>query len=134
MVLAELVTYLAAQGVGTSGTNLFYGFVPPDPDAMVTLFEYGGQPNEPDLGTVNTRLVFPRVQALARGVRDDYDGPRLKIQDVVTALTKILNQSLSSVAYKAVEPLSDPFFLRRDENFRLEFVCNFKVTKAYSSS
>lgn len=134
MVLAELVTYLATQSIGTAATDLFYGLMPESPDACVVLYEYGGMPNEPDLGTPNTRLEFPRVQVVTRGVKNDYDGPRLKAQDVVTALTKIANQTLSGVSYKAVQAIQPPFFLRRDDNFRVEFACNFQVTKGYSST
>lgn len=132
MVLAELTTYLGTQSIGT--TNFYYGGLPPDPDIVVVLFEYGGLPNEPDMGTGNTRLVFPLIQAVVRGVREDYDGPRLMIQNVVTAFTKVVNQNLSGIPYKAIEARQDPFFLRRDDNFRVEFVCNFKVTKGYSAS
>lgn len=134
MVLVECTTYLATQSIGTVGTNLFYGILPDTPDACVTLFEYGGMPNEPNMGTGTTRLVFPRIQAVARGIKDDYDGPRVKIQDVVTAFTLIANQNLSGIKYLAILALSDPFFLRRDDNFRVEFVCNFQVTKAYSAT
>lgn len=135
MVLAELATLIAASGLGlTSGTNLFYGILPPDPDVLLTMFEYGGQPNEPNLGRGTTRLVFPRVQVLARGIKDDYDGPRLVLQNIVTLFTAVVNQNVTGIRYLAIEPLQDPFPLRRDDNFRIEIVCNFKITKEYSST
>lgn len=136
MVLPELTTYLATQGIGTAGTNLFYGILPDTPDALVTLFEYGGFPNEPDLGTggTTTRFEYPRIQMLCRGVKDDYDGPRLKAQQVVAALTAVVNTTLSGIYYISVIPLQAPFFLRRDENFRVEFACNFQVSKGNSAS
>lgn len=133
MVLAELVTYLEAQGVGTPATDLFYGFVPDTPDSLVCLMEYGGLRNEPELGGTTVRLEFPRVQVITRGAKQDYDTPRQKIQDVVVAFTKIGTQALSGVEYKAVEALQPPFLLKRDDLFRFVFVCNFQVTKNFSN-
>lgn len=135
MVLKELATYLQGQGLGTMGTNLFYGFMPPDPDICLVLYEYGGLPLEPDMGTPNPRIEYPLIQVVVRGSADeDQDAPRLKIQQAVTALTKIGDQSLSGVQYLAVMAKQAPFFLKRDENFRFYFACNFQVMKDYSYS
>lgn len=132
MVLAELTTYLATQGIGTAATDLFYGLVPEEPDALTTLMDAGGLPNEPDMGTPNVRLEFPHVQALTRGAPNDYDGPRLKMQDVITAFTKIANQTISGVSYKAVMAKGPARKLRQDKNLRYEIICEFEVTKSYS--
>lgn len=134
MVLSDLTAYLETQGIGTRSVNLFYGILPDTPDACVTLFEYGGAANEPDTGGTTNRVEFPRVQALCRGVKDDYDGPRQKIQDVVVAFTRIANQVLYGVHYKAVAALQPPGKLRQDNNFRFEFTCNFEVTKGFSAT
>lgn len=132
MVLTELTTYLASQSLGVVGTNIFYNITPETPDALISLFEYGGMPSEPDLGTPNMRLEFPLIQAITRGVKNDVDGPRLVAQNIVTAFTKVINQSLSGVSYKAILAKQAPAFMRRDENFRTYFVCNFQVFKVYS--
>lgn len=129
MVLAELTALLESQGYGTQGTDVFYGLVPPNPDSVTSLMEYGGLPSEPKLGTGVLRLTFPHIQALVRGVRDDYDTPRAKIVTLVNIFVSIVNANVGGVRYLAIEPLQDPFLLRRDDNFRCEFVCNFKVTK-----
>lgn len=139
MVLPELTTWLAADGLGLTGDiNLFYSLMPPD-DAVgglvsVCLYEYGGMPNEPEMGKLTTRLEFPSIQAVARGLANDYDGPRLMMNNVVTSFVKILNQNLSAVRYLAVEPMQPPFLMRRDDNFRVYIACNFKVSKRYSPS
>ena len=109
MLLTELAAYLQAQGIGTQGVSLFYGTMPEtDPTdsspVTVVLYEYGGTMNEPDLGTGNTRLEFPSVQIVCRGLANDYNSPRQKATDIVTALTKVINQTLSGVSYKAIEP------------------------------
>lgn len=136
MVLPELCAYLVAQGFGSTVANpptIQYGVLMPTPDVVICLQEYGGLPDEPD-NVGGIRLEYPFVQALVRGVKDDQDGPRLVIQQVRTAFVKVVNQTLSGIPYKAIEPVSPPFKLRQDDSFRWEFVCNFKVTKGYSAS
>ena len=130
--LADLTTYLGTQSLGAS--KLTYGVLEADPDVVVVLMQTPGQPSEPDLGTPNMRMAFPNVVAYTRGVINDYDGPQLMMQKVITAFTKVVNQTLSGTGYKAIEARSEPAFLRRDENFRVLFVCNFKVTKVYSTT
>lgn len=135
MVLPELCSYLEAQGIGTRGTDLFYSLLPPTPAACVVLYEYGGPPNEPVMGGTTVRAEYPRVQIIARGAaEDDYDTPRLKMQNIVIALTKIREQSILGVQYQAVMALQVPFPLERDESHRIIMACNFQVTKDYSST
>lgn len=115
-----------------AGTTLFYGVLPETPDAAVALYEYGGLPVEPALGQGVINLEFPTIQAVTRGIANDYDSPRLKIQNVVTAFALIANQNLSGTSYKAIIAKQSPFFFRRDDNFRVLFACNFQITKVYS--
>lgn len=136
MVLPELTTFLATQGIGTAGTDLFYGIMHPDPDAQVVLYEYGGVANEPDMGTENIRVEYPYVQICSRGAPNDYANPRKKLQDVVAALAKIgvTVTTLSGIYYRSVQAIQPPFELKRDDNFRVIFACNFRVEKAWSAS
>lgn len=134
MLLPDLETYLAGAGLGlTAETNLFHGILPPSPDVVVALFEYGGRPNEQDLGTPNVRLEFPRVQVVVRGVRDDYDSPRLLAQKIVAAFAAVFNQVLTSATYKSIIMINMPP-PQRDDNFRIEQRTNFEVTKTFSTS
>lgn len=132
MILAELVTYLATQGIGTAGTNLFYGLMKEQyPDVVVVVQENGGTPDEPDLGVnkgQTVRLENPEIVVICRGVRDDYDTPRQKAEDVRTALMKITNQTLSGVKFLVAET-RPPGFRRFDDNFRNEFGVPARVTK-----
>lgn len=135
MVLQDLTEYAEAQSIGTRSVNLFYGITPEDPDALVTFFEYGGLPNEPNLGKQTINLEFPSVQCVVRGLPNDYDTPRQKIQDVVTAFAKVANQSIavSGIQYKAIMAKQPPFFFKRDANFRIYFIVNFHIDKAYTT-
>lgn len=136
MVLPELIAYLVAEGLGTAATNLFYAVEPPSPDDTLTLYEYGGLANEPEMGTPGTRLEFPSIQARARGV--DYNATRLRLQNVVSSFTKVGTDSsriaLSGVNYKAILAIQPPQYLMQDVLFRYIFVCNFRVTKEFSAT
>ena len=137
MVLPELTTYLAAYSPSlglTGGTNLFYGIMPPTPDLCVALFEYGSTPPEITVGATVIGFEDPRIQVRVRGVKDDYDTPRLLLNKIVEALVKIQEQTLSGTQYHAVLPKQSPFMLLMDDNFRLTFACNFEVTKDWSST
>lgn len=143
MVLTELAAYIISQdSARILDSNLFRGIMPPEDAALpstttLALFEYGGKMSEPDLGYTGTprmRLVFPLIQVMCRGLKDDYDTPRLAIQGVVTMFTAVLNQTLSGVYYLGIEAHSDPFPISRDDNFRISFVCNFTVTRQYSAT
>ena len=141
MTLVELGTYLIAQGIGTvMGTDVFAGKLPPTPDVVVCLFEYASLPAEPAVGVDGTtvRYEYPRVQVVTRGVRDDYSGSNATAKKVRKALMKIQNQNLTapggiSTYWIAAIPESGPFFLRRDNNDRVEFVVNCQAFKAVSS-
>ena len=131
MVLAELATYLAADGLGlTAGTNLFYSLLPESPDVCVALFEYPGLPDEVELGGTTIRAEWPRVQVVVRGAGDaGSDAPRLLCEQIRRSFTKIREQILSGCAYHAVTAIQAPFPLAPDENFRFKYACNFQVYK-----
>ena len=133
MLLDEITTYLANAGIGlTAGTNLFYGFMPPAPDACVAVHEYPGMAIEPELGGTTVRLEYPSIQIVCRSTddrTDDYIDPRVMADTVMKELTKIGDTDLGSVRYLAVQAKQSPYFLRRDENFRVHIACNYHVVK-----
>lgn len=134
MLLPDLVLWLENDGVATRAINLFYGYMPTDPDLCVTLYEYGGGRNEPYMGGKTINLEFPSVHAEVRGARDDYDTPRLLIQQVVTSFAKIGDTIIGTTKYGAVQAMQPPFPLADDANFRHVFAVNFSVQKGYSTS
>lgn len=132
-VLAELAAYLETETLGTQGVNLFYGILPESaPDAAIVLFEYPGMPNEPVMGGRTVRLEYPSIQAMTRGVKDDYDGPMLKLRQVVESFTKIGDQTIGGVLYLSILAKHTPARLNQDENHRWRHVCSFAVTKEFS--
>jgi hypothetical protein len=138
MTEAEVVTYLASQGGGTAGVDIWYGsMLETYPDVVTLVQVTGGLPDEPDMGDEaasgsKTRLEFPRLQILYRGIRDDYTGPRTRAESGRVAMMKIVNTTLSGVRYLSAEPLGPPYKIRQDENFRYEFAIKVQVTKELS--
>lgn len=137
MTLPDLTAYLATQGIGTEATNLFYGVMPPDPLACTCLYEYGGY-SEPVLGGTTINIEWPLIQAVTRGIRQDYDGPRLKAQQIVIAFARIGGVVLApgGVGYKAVMAKNGgvPKWFKQDDNFCHYFSVNFEVMKDFSST
>jgi len=136
MILAELTTYLAANGIGTTGTDLFYGPLQEQyPDVVTLVNVYGGSPDEPAMGDPiaapgkSARLEFQHVQLLFRGAANDTDGPLTRALSARDAMLKVLSSTLSGTYYLAIEPLQDPFFLSMDKNYRLSYVFNARCTK-----
>lgn len=118
----------------TVDTTLFLGKKPERPDALVWVMEYGGMPDQPELGTGKILLEEPRLQIGARGVKGDYQGPRQLIQTARYWVTTVVNTTLNGVAWKAILVVTPPFFLQRDTNDRVEFVMNVQALKATSAT
>jgi hypothetical protein len=125
-MLADITAYLEDEGVGTQGVNLFYSLMPDQPDSCVAVFEYGGRPPVFEHDSPQPALEYPRVQVLARD--PDYDTARSLARDAHLALSEVVNMTLGATRFLRITPLQAPFFLRRDESGRVEFVCNFEVT------
>lgn len=135
MVLLDMVDWLVAQGYGTKVTDLGYGVMPELPNSFSCLYEYPGRATEPNMGKPTMNLEFPGIQGVVRGEPYDYDTPRQKAQDMVTAFAKVANQTISAsgISYKAICPKQNVFHMRTDANFRHYFAVNFDVTKGYST-
>lgn len=142
MYLAEIAAYIDAQGIATSGVDLFYGAMKEQyPSQVVLIAPYGGEQPEPNTGDVGgvgglgraVRLEFPRIQIVTRGVKNDIDTPYSLGYAVHAALMRVVNQSLYGVRYLAIEPLEQPTRLFTDLNFREVVKFNVKITKELSS-
>lgn len=128
-VTTELATYLQAESVGTVGTDIFEGQLPPAPDDCLAVIPYGGQASVYTLGQLPD-WERPRVQVLVRNV--SFAGAEATALAAYNALAKVANALLSGVRYVEITPLQSPFLLRRDDSGRVEFAANYAVQKAVS--
>lgn len=134
----EIATYLQSQGIGTGGTDLFFGpFKEPYPDACVVFNIYGGLKDEPNLGDAgatagqgrSSRLTYPRIQFAARGAVNDTDGPYLKAAAIRDAMLKLLNFTLSGTSYTSADVINGPERMTTDNNFREIYIVNMELMK-----
>ncbi|MDD3921343.1 MAG: minor capsid protein [Eubacteriales bacterium] len=126
MLLAEIGAYLAANGIGTVGTTIFYGQMPETPDVCVALFEYAGEPPE----STHDRQHYekPGLQVLVRGT--SYATARTTIASIETLLHTLANTTLTGTKYLFVRAVQSPFIFDRDGQNRVTLAQNYIVTKA----
>lgn len=122
MILDDIATYLQAGGVGTIGTDLFKGELPPDPDNCVAIYEYAGQPP-----LVSVNIDRPGLQVRVRN--QGYAQARAKIEQVYLLLHALANTTLSGERYLIIRAVQSPFSMGRDSNNLLELVQNFIIMK-----
>lgn len=131
MVLEDLVLFLEQHSIGTRGVDIFYGTMPPDPDAVVVLYEYSGI-TETDMGRNRIRAEYPLVQIAVRGARQDYDTPRARIKAVADAFATVGDTLVNGVMYGEISLAGVIRDAGEDENFRNIFTANFRVMKDYA--
>lgn len=134
MVLNDLSEFLESEGVGTRNVDIFEDFMPPTPDSCVTLIEYGGRtaPDVRTFGGAEMIREYSRVQALVRGGPSDYATPRVKAQDVMRVLSRVMSKTIGGVFYLTSTPLQPPYLYDRDGLLRYVFVVNFEFFKQVS--
>jgi hypothetical protein len=125
LLLDDIASYLASEGIGVVGTDLFKGQIPDSPDNCVAIFEYAGQ--RPETTHDNATFEHPGLQVRVRNL--NYANGRQKIHDVFEVLHGLCNTNLSSTFYLSIFAIQSPESIGRDENDRVEFVQNFAVTK-----
>ncbi|HOR28364.1 MAG TPA: minor capsid protein [Candidatus Sumerlaeota bacterium] len=116
---AMVAEILDAKGVGTEGTDLFYGFQPDSPDECIACFEGAGRDANPKWA-----LDFPGVTVIVRSDRGDYDGGWTLAQGVKDTLLGID----PGATVRGITMRGDIIALGPDENERFEWSLNFALT------
>lgn len=136
MLLDEVGDYLSTGGLGTVGVDLFLGYMPETPDAVLALYETGG------LGPVRAMRSSPgqpvaerpRLQVVARAAEHDYAAARLKVQQAYAKLEGAGDLTLGGVRYLWIGAVQSPFLMGRDSQGRVMVACNFDVVKEASTA
>ena len=120
--LAEhLETSVAATGL-IHGTDLFTGREPPDPDAVVTLYDTGGEP--PQAGF---KYDMPTLQARIRSPKEGQVAGYATAESVKDALHGLTNVTINSTRYIGIWAMGDIHQLEWDQNARAIFTVNFRI-------
>lgn len=125
-MLEDIAGYLAAEGLGTLGTDLFLGLLPDQPDSCVALYAYPGRPPAWEHDGPQPALRYPRLQVLTRD--PSYVAAESLARDASAALCALVNRPLGATTYGRVTPLQEPFPLERDASGRVLFTCNYEIT------
>lgn len=130
----DIATILQTAGVGTIGTNLFWGQGLTDtPDAQGACTVYGSAP--PDLvmtATVGSAVTErPRVQVVFRGALSDGGGLAAfnKARDAWDNLQNYKG-TVNSVNYLYITCLQSPFYMGKDEQGRPLYGFNVEAIHA----
>ena len=119
-LLDEVGSYLAANSVGTLGTDLFIGFEPPTPMDVVTLYPTGGRASSPERDK-----EYPTMQVRVRN--ETYPDGWSKAMEIYDLLHRQLDEdSLSTIRGRCFAVQGQPAFIGRGENEEFIFVQNFE--------
>lgn len=124
-LLDALGARLQTDGVGTLGTTIFLGYMPPTPDALVVIYEGRGNGPEHTFGNSVLAVERPLIRIIARGARNDYPAARTLMESARNSLGDIRNETVSGVNFMCVTPTSDPYPLRLDDKERALMALDF---------
>ena len=134
MLLDDLADRLTTAGVANTGTTLFKGTMPSTPDELMALYQTGGPSpvHAMAAGPGSAVVERPHVQIVARALRAD--SASFLAQKAYHALDALGDVTLNGIRYLSVYALHTPFFLRRDESNRVEYVCNYEIVRETATS
>lgn len=125
MIAADIAGWLATQGLGTLGTDLFYTALPDEVDEALVVRDYAGAPPEFEHNQPAPILNYPRVQIEARNpsVANAY----IDAESAYAIINTLRNLDLNGKRYSA-QALQYPFWLRQDDQNRHYVVFNVALT------
>jgi hypothetical protein len=132
MLLDDLNGYLVAGNVGS--TSIFSGWMPFSPDTAVVIHETGGLPSVHTMSTGpgHPAVEQPRVQVVVRAPA--YEDARIIMHRVHARMDGAKDLTLNGILYHWIDAVQAPFFLRQDENNRIELACNYQIIKDVSTT
>lgn len=125
-ILESVGDYLAAQGQGTLGTNLFLAVMPETPDTCVAVYENAGSSPSFTMGAAPFAIDRPLIQVICRSARSDYPGARDKAESIRYLLGAVTEQTLSGVHVMRIESQGSIVPMGEDENQRPMVSVNFE--------
>lgn len=132
MLLDAIAAHLAANAIGTVGTDIFKVQLPDSPDFAIGVFSYPGVPSTNAFGTTvlieNARLQI-MVRSARPGVANAFTTADSKAHAIYVLLNGAGGLTLSSKAYYYIEALGPPTPQGTDDNQRHLITCNYSVNK-----
>ena len=121
---SDIAEYLEDQTLGTVGTDMFFGYMPPTPNACIVTIAEGGRPR--DQVQIDIERGMLRID-----VRDvEYVDAEATIYAISTTLHELTNATIEGVKYYYISSQqSAPTNAGRDNNGRVILSWRFEVTK-----
>ena len=124
MIERELANYLANQGFGTLGTDIFVNKLPETPDDVIAVVRSGSRPPVQVLsGEIVIDEVGIQVQVRGTSVADTFQ----KISSIRDTLIQLYNTQVGAYNVLGVISVGTPLVLRWDERNRVVYIANFDV-------
>lgn len=115
--------------VGTVGTSIFAGRMPPTPDLCVSLYNYAGQPPDKVADDYETQGLQIRVRGAT--LTAGWDAAWARANIIFEALHHLTNATIETKAYHYIYATGSVQQAGFDELERPLFVMNFMVQKAF---
>ena len=124
----DIANHLAAAGVGTVGTDLFWGVLPDKPTSCGAVIPTPGSPVERQFGSSGVWLQRARAQFSWRAETTDKVAEAFtKSQTALDALAGIEAQTIGSTKVYTIQGLQSPGLLYQDEAGLAVYGFNFVV-------
>lgn len=127
-ILEAIGDYLASNGHGTLGTDLFLAVMPEAPDTMVTVYENSGNSPTETFGASAWAYEHPAIQVICRASRGDYPTARDKAVAIRLLLAAVSNQTISGIHIMKISASGGILPMGEDSNLRPMVSINFDVT------
>ncbi len=130
-MLKDIADFLEDQGIGTVAADIFYSKMPDQPNDLVCLHEYAGEPP-----LLREQLDRPGLQVACRG--SGHEPVRAKLQNIQNLLMRIgyeLDENFSEgvvvngTPYLRITPAQGAQPAEADGNGRMTIRQNFNVLK-----
>jgi len=118
----DIATYLQSHVFGTIGTDIFYGFLPDEPDHAICVYDTSGRPSE------LYGIDQPNFQITVRDA--SYATASSTIESIQSVLQYLTNTTINGTFYLNINNLQAPFSAGWDnEENRVEFKQNYITQK-----
>lgn len=129
-IIDDVANYLASNGIGTLGVNIFEGFLPQGVDQAVAVIKTGG-----DRPNIDLPVEHPSFQILIRNIEyDTGEAVFNKIRDLLHNQYNMQFQNGSSIYFYYCRLRADGGFIGKDakgrDSWSMNFECETRGTKA----
>ena len=101
----DIITYLASQGRGVIGTDIFLGFMPNQTNSIV-VYESGGPSPYLDMGESSANyLIRPSFQIMVRN--SSYSTGKANCDAILRDFMALFNQSINGTYYQMIVSSGD---------------------------